>query len=83
MSEKKYVIRSSVYNTYVSDTDAWIADGWTKNINEAKVFDFDDAIAGLTAVTDHFYHRCWSSYGVAIHEVKEVTTLSLITRTLC
>ena len=73
---KKYVIRSGVMNTYVSNTNKWITDCWTENINEAKVFeDFDDALNGLTAIAEHFKRMYWGCDEHAIHEV--VTTLSL------
>ena len=74
----KYVIRSSVMNTYVSNTNKWVTAGWTEDINEAKVFeDFDDALNGLTAVANYFKSMYWGCSGHAIHEVKEVTTLFL------
>jgi hypothetical protein len=73
---KKYVIRSSVMNTYVSNTDKWVTDCWTEDINEAKVFeDFDDALNALTAIADYFHDMGWGYYGHAIYEV--VTTVSL------
>ena len=76
---KKYVICSSECNTYVSNTDKWISDCWTEDINKAKVFeDFDDALEGLTVIANYFYDMGWGrNNGHAIHEVKEVTTLSL------
>ena len=75
---KKYVIRSGVCKTYVSNTNKWVTDVWTEDINEAKVFeDFDDAINGLKAIAEHFKSMYWGCGGHVIHEVKEVTTLSL------
>ena len=74
----KYVIRSSVGNTYVSNTDKWVTACWTEDINEAKVFNnLNDAVNGLTEVANYFKSMYWGSNGHAIHEVKEVTTLSL------
>lgn len=74
----KYVIRSSVGNTYVSNTANWVTACWTEDINEAKVFNsLEEAADGLQQISKHFKDMYWSTYAHGIHEVKEVTTLSL------
>lgn len=75
---EKYVIRSSVGNTYVYNTANWVTAGWTEDINEAKVFNsLEEAADGLQQISKHFKDKNWSTYAHGIHEVKEVTTLSL------
>lgn len=74
----KYVIRSSVGNSYVSNTANWVTAGWTEDINEAKVFNsLEEAADGLQQISKYFKDMNWSTYAHGIHEVKEVTTLSL------
>ncbi|MFO0203496.1 MAG: hypothetical protein ACK528_10240 [Alphaproteobacteria bacterium] len=75
---KKYVIHSETFKTYVPNTDTWITDGWTDDINEAKVFEgYDDALDGFVAIYQHFGDKGWGRSSHVICTVNETVTLSI------
>lgn len=75
---EKYVIRSEMGNTYISNTVNRIVTGWVEDINKAKVFNsLEEAADGLEEILSYFKNMRWNSDGINIHKVNEITTLSI------